>query len=571
MFLTPRERVSDHVARGWWDGSTVDQLFQRVATAGGEALAIVDPPNRALLDGCAPVRLSWRQLQDQVERLAAALLAAGLRKDDIIVVQLPNTVDAVLVLLASARIGLVVSPVVMQYREHELNFILDTVEAKAFITIPTFGRHDHGEMAARLATTYSGLRVLLFHADGGQADISSAAAVADPATVAPYVAANPTLGAEVLTICWTSGTEARPKGVPRDHNHWVLNGKVVAEATGMQPGETLLNPFPLVNIGSIGGLVLPWLEISGVLVLHHPFDLEIFLLQIAAEQVTYTIAPPAVLTALLGDPAVIANANISSLRAIGSGSAPLSPWLITEWLERHGIQICNIFGSNEGNSLFSSHIDVPDPAERARYFPRYGAEGIDWPGLTSRTMRTRLVDPESGAVIEDPGRAGELCIAGGNVFEHYWGQSERSTAAFDGQGYFRTGDLFEIAGEGHLARFYRFVGRSKEIIVRGGVNISPAELDDLLVGHPQLKEAATVGIPDPVLGERVAVAVVPKADAIPTLADIVGWLDRDHVAVFKRPERLVVVDALPRNAMNKVVRATLRNTVLAKLDSPESH
>lgn len=565
MFLTPKDRVTDHVSRGWWGEDTVDRLFQRVAAAGGDAPALIDPSNRARLDGIEPKRLSWRQLQGEVERVAAAMLAAGLRKDDIIAVQLPNTVDAVLVLLASARIGLIVSPVVMQYREHELDFILDAVQAKAFVTIPIFGRHDHGAMAARLAAKRPGLSVLLFHGDGGPLDISAAAAAADPAMVAPYVAANPTLGAEVLTICWTSGTEARPKGVPRDHNHWILNGKVVAEATGMLPGETLLNPFPLVNIGSIGGLVLPWLQVSGVLVLHHPFDLATFLDQISAERVSYTIAPPAVLTALLGDPALVADADISSLRAIGSGSAPLSPWLIEGWRDRHGIQICNIFGSNEGASLFSSHVDVPDPAERARYFPRYGADGVEWPGLTSRVMRTRLVDPETGEVIDAPGRAGEMCIAGGNVFEHYWGQSERSATAFDGEGYFRTGDLFEIAGEGHLARFYRFVGRSKEIIVRGGVNISPAELDDLLVGHPLLKEAATVGIPDAVLGERIAVAVVAKGDVAPTLADIVAWLDRDQVAVFKRPEKLVIVDALPRNAMNKVVRATLRETVLAAL------
>ena len=197
-----------------------------------------------------------------------------------------------------------------------------------------------------------------------------------------------------------------------------------------------------------------------------------FLAQIAAEQVTYTIAPPAVLTALLLQPDLIGDGALASLRAVGSGSAPLSPWLIDNWATRHNIQICNIFGSNEGASLFSSHVDVPDTTERARYFPRWGADGTDWSGLTPSVMRTRLVDLDTGATITTPGRAGELRIAGGNVFSGYWRSPDLTAAAFDEQGAFRTGDLFEIAGVGDLGRFYRFVGRCKEIIVRGGVSAS---------------------------------------------------------------------------------------------------
>ena len=564
MFLTPADRIADFVARGWWDGVTVDALFQKTAAACGDAPALVDPLNREQLDGRAPERLTWRQLRDKVDRLAAVMLEAGLRKDDVVCVQLPNTVDAVYVFLACARLGLVVSPVVMQYREHELGYILDLTEPVAFVTVPGFAGHDHAAMAARLALTRPDLRLLMF-GGGGPRDVTVSMEVADVAAVAAYVSGHPTDGGEVLTICWTSGTEATPKGVPRDHNHWILNAKVIAEATGMRAGDTLLDPFPLVNIASIGGLLMPWLLLSGKLVLHHPFDLAVFLRQVEVERITYTIAPPAVLTMLLNQPALAAGADLASLRAIGSGSAPLSPWLIKGWLDAHGIQICNIFGSNEGTSLFSNPVDVPDPTERARYFPRFGARDVPWAGLTPSVIRTRLADPVTGEEITAPGRPGELRIAGATIFSGYWRAPEINRGAFDEQGYFRTGDLFEIAGTGNLARFYRFVGRSKEIIVRGGVNISPAELDDLLVGQPLISEAATVGIPDPLLGERVAVAVVPRGDVAPTLADITAWLERSNVAVFKRPERLVVVDRLPRNAMNKVVRSTLRGTVLQAL------
>ena len=565
MFLTTAERIADHRARGWWDGVSVDALLRRAVSERGAALAIVDPMNRQTLDGGAPERLSWTELDARVDAMAAALIGLGLARDDVVCAQLPNTVDAVILFLAVARLGLILSPVVMQYREHELGHILASTDAQAFVTVPAFHGHDYAAMAAGLAEARPGMMVLTMGPADRGTDLKALAATADMATVANWCTANPVDGGEVLTICWTSGTEARPKGVPRDHNHWVLNAKVIVWGTGMVPGDVLLNPFPLVNIASIGGLVLPWLEVRGTLVLHHPFDLGVFLKQIEAERVTYTIAPPAVLTALLKQPQIAASVDLSSLRAIGSGSAPLTPWLIEGWAEQHGIEICNIFGSNEGMALMSSPGDIPDRAERAHYFPRFGAEGVEWDSPVSTVMRTRLVDPASGAIITQPGQPGEMHIAGGNVISGYWRSPELNTIAFDGE-WFRTGDLFEIAGEGALSRFYRFVGRSKEIIVRGGVNISPAEIDELLVNLAHVREAATVGIPDADLGERIAVAVVVDDDAAPPdIASVSAHLAAAGVAVFKRPERLVVLDALPRNAMNKVVRSDLREQVLAAM------
>lgn len=565
MFLTSAERIADHEARGWWEGVSVDALLRRAVSERGDTLAIVDPMNRATLDGCLPERLSWAELDTRIDAMAAALIGLGLVRDDVVCAQLPNTIDAVILFLAAARLGLIISPVVMQYRQHELAHILTQTDARAFVTVPAFHGHDYAAMGCVLAKAHPGMMVLTMgRADRGT-DLKALASTADPATVADWCAANPVGGGEVLTICWTSGTEARPKGVPRDHNHWVLNAKVIVWGTGMVAGDVLLNPFPLVNIASIGGLLLPWLEVRGTLVLHHPFDLSVFLKQIEAERVSYTIAPPAVLTALLKQPQIAASVDLSSLRAIGSGSAPLTPWLIEGWAQQHGIEICNIFGSNEGMALMSSPGDVPDRAERAHYFPRFGAEGVEWSNPVSAVMRTRLVDPANGSVITETGQPGEMHIAGGNVMSGYWRSPELNAAAFDGE-WFRTGDLFEIAGEGALSRFYRFVGRSKEIIVRGGVNISPAEIDELLVNLAHVREAATVGIPDADLGERIAVAVVIDEGAdIPDIASIGAHLAAAGVAVFKHPERLVVLPALPRNAMNKVVRSDLREQVLAAM------
>lgn len=556
MFLTPQERVRDYEQRGWWRGVSVDALTQAAVTAGGDGTALVDPLNREKLDGHAPERLSWTELGDRVDRLASALLGHGLTKDDIVVAQLPNTVDAVLLFLACARLGLILSPVAMPYRTHELGFILDAATPKAIVTLDAFAGFGHAALMRELAAP-RGIPVLVF---GG--DLSAAAADTDPTIAAAHAAQHPAHGGEVLTLCWTSGTEARPKGVPRDHNHWVLNAEIIADDTHVSAADTLLNPFPLVNIGSIGGLVMPWLLRAAKLVLHHPFDLGVFLQQIATERVSYTIAPPAVLTGLLKQPQVLDAIDLSSLKKVCSGSAPLSPWLIEGWAAR-GIEVTNVFGSNEGAALISGVAAVPDYADRARFFPRFGAPGQDFPARGHAVSRSRLVDPATEEEIAEPGRPGELRLNGATVFSGYWRSPELTERAFDTQGYFRTGDLFEIAGDAD--QFYRFVGRSKEIIVRGGMNISPAELDDLLAGMPQAAEAATVGIPDEVLGERIAVAVVPAPGATPELADVTAWLAAKDVAVFKRPERLVIVDKLPRNPMNKVVRGDLRAMVLEKL------
>ena len=159
--------------------------------------------------------------------------------------------------------------------------------------------------------------------------------------------------------------------------------------------------------------------------------------------------------------------------------------------------------------------------------------------------------------IEEPGVPGELLFKGPTIFDGYWKAPRANAEVFTQDGYFRTGDLFEIAGPVDDPRYYRFVGRRKDIIVRGGMNVSPAELDALLAGHPDLADAAVFGAPDPVLGERIAVAVVMKPGHRVVLEDIVAFLQEKGVAVFKLPERLHVFPELPRNALEKVLRHEL--------------
>ena len=551
MILASKTEIETHTRAGWWGADTIDTRFRANAAATPDRLAVVDPPNRADIDGRAPRRLTYAELADAADRIATAFLAAGMKKDDVLAVQLPNVVELVAVYLAAWRIGLVVTPAPVQWRAHELGDVLEFVGAKAAVTARSIRGHDHATMFESLKPKLPAL-----------ADIFVIGETQWPAADAARLDAAPKVDAnEAATICWTSGTEARPKGVPRSHNHWMIAGLACADAAQLQPGDTVLNPFPLVNMAAIGGCFMPWLLTGGTLVQHHPFDLSVFLKQLVGEKIAYTVAPPAVLSLLLKEEQLMASLDLSAVRSIGSGSAPLAPWMVKTWQEQYGLPIVNIFGSNEGTCLISGAGDVPDPEERAQFFPRFGVKGLEWPAKIAGAIETKLVDIQTGEEVNEPGKAGELLIKGATVFAGYFraGDGGGPTDAIDKDGFFHTGDVFEIAGAGN--RYYRFVERAKDIIIRGGMNISPGEIDGLLAGLPKIKEAAVVGYADPVMGEKICAVAVPAEGESVTLEDIRAHLAKADIAAYKIPERLEIAEALPRNPLGKVLRRQLREMI----------
>jgi acyl-CoA synthetase (AMP-forming)/AMP-acid ligase II len=283
----------------------------------------------------------------------------------------------------------------------------------------------------------------------------------------------------------------------------------------------------------------------------------VFLQQIRDERIDYTVAPPAVLNMLLQNTALLEGIDFQRLSRIGSGSAPLSEWMVRGFAEQFGVQIINYFGSNEGAALAGSDVDLPDPGERATFFPRAGVPGFDWSVSTTRKIRTRLVDLDTGADIEQAGRIGELRFTGPTIFSGYFGAPEMTARAFDEQGYYKTGDLFEIAGD--RKQFYRYAGRSKDLVIRGGMNISAEEIEGLLLSCPGVREVAVVGVPDAVLGEKVCVCVVGREGQSPALVDLVRYLRTErHVAAYKLPEYLLPLAEMPRNPVGKILKTELR-------------
>jgi acyl-CoA synthetase (AMP-forming)/AMP-acid ligase II len=571
MILASPERIAEYTARGWWGARTLDAGFLDVVARHPQREAVVDAPNRELLTDGAPRRLSYAQLAAEVERMAAVLHARGLKRDDIVVVQLVNSVEQFAVYLACMRLGLIVSPVPVQYRAHELDHILALTGTRAVVTATRIGRHATAAMWVQLAARHPSLSEVLAYGrevPAGALGLDALVAEApDPAAAWEAARAAAVTANDIATLCWTSGTEAAPKGVPRSHNEWWIVVPSLVEAAGLEPGMRLLNPFPLINMAGLSSCFATWIGLEATVVQHHPFDLDVFLAQLRSERIDYTVSPPAILTQLLQRPELLNGIDFQRLSRIGSGSAPLSEWMVQGWADR-GVAIVNYFGSNEGAALTGAPVDIPEAAMRARYFSRGGTPERYSKISTAHKIRTRLVDPETEQEITASGVAGELRVAGPTIFNGYFRNPEATSRAFDDQGFYRSGDLFEIAGD--RGQYLLYVGRCKDIVVRGGMKISEVEIETLLLAFPGVRDAAVVGAPDPVLGERVCACVVPAPEAEITLPALVRWLRDDrHVAVYKLPERLLLLDALPRNPVGKVLKRELRARLAAAEPSPD--
>lgn len=556
MQTSPKARIDTYTKNGWWENQTLQGLFAEVVADTNDRTALIDPENRNAFVHGEPMRLSYGDLPAKVEAIGSWMFKNGLRQGDVILVQMPNTVELVLIYIAAAKLGLIVSPVAIQYGQFELKHIGEVVEPKAYLAFRDFRGEPFAEaLATALPDT---CQALLW----GEDDFNLYAPGAPGADYLSYVLEITQDPNDIFTICWTSGTTGRSKGVPRSHNHWFASALGVEDTVRLPEGATYLNPFPFINMAAIGGFLYLWLRNRGTMILHHPFDPTVFLKALQDEGAVYTLAPPALLNRLIDTKDQIkAGFDLSKLKLIASGSAPLSPHMIEGFKEHFDIEVINVFGSNEGSALLSSQFEVPDHAERALYFPRFGRDEFTWPNRVAAKLKTKLLNLETGEEITAPGTSGELCIDGATVFDGYYKSPEDNAQAFTDDGYFRTGDLFEIAGDNN--QFYQFIGRCKALIIRGGVNISPEELDEVLTAHPDIMEAAVASYPDDVMGEKICAFIVPMPGKSLTLEDVTTYFEAQNVAKFKWPERLKVLEALPRNPMNKVVRQTLGDMISA--------
>jgi|688.fasta_scaffold50871_3 acyl-CoA synthetase (AMP-forming)/AMP-acid ligase II len=563
MILVKPETIQNYVNKGWWSERTIGELLLHWSERRGNELAVIDAPNKFELSGCQPQEWTWSELLAQVGRYAAMLEEQGMRKDDILIMQLPNSVEQHAIYLACAISGIVLSPVPVQYRNHELAHVIDMTQAKMVITTQYVGQFKAAQFWVDHVDQFPSVKKILSLGDKLPDGVTALAPLLLNTTgwrasqISAHMGAQQITAHDVLTICWTSGTEAKSKGVPRNHNEWLIAGHSVSQAGELREGAHLLIPFPFVNMAGVSTSLAAWILIGGTLHHHHPFDLNCFVQQLRSFPMDYSVAPPAVLNLLLKEPEKMKGVDFSRLKRIGSGGGPLSEWMMSEMKNKFGIEVVNYFGSNEGAALSSSPLDMPDCAQRALYFPRMGVPQFAWQMDIAQKIETRLVDIETQEDIVETGRLGELRFKGPTIFSGYFKSPELTAKAFDEQGFYRTGDLFEIAGD--QGQFYRFAGRHKDIVIRGGMNISSEEIESLLMSHPNVREVAVIGLPDHLMGERVCAVVVLQDNATLSLLELTDHLRSvKEVASYKWPESIILVEELPRNPVGKVLKRELR-------------
>jgi len=578
MILDDPRLIERWTRAGWWGETTIDDLFRECVRRFPDRLALVDAPNRPLFAFGEPQRLTFRDVDRAVDRLAATLLGIGVGKDGVVVAQLPNIVEMVIAFLACARLGAIISPVTLSYGARDVRRIVAHLRPVAFLTLVSFKASRPARIAADICAQAGGGTVVLGlgrEPESGVRVIDGIAGLdGDLDPLRRHLATVSITANEIVTMHWTSGTTGDPKCVPRSHNTWHATGGCCTDAGGLKPGERILAPMQMVHTAGMSGVIMPWLETQGMIALHHPFDMEVYLEQIEAHGINHTVAAPAMLNALLKH-GTLDHRNVSSVRSILCGSAPLDAWMIEGFKQRYNIEIVNAFGSTEGLTFLSGPSITHDPLRRARYFPRFrasparshappgtNAADLDWGVRIAASMDTRLRDLETQAEIDAPGTPGEMLFLSPALFPGYWTEAHTlDRRDFDADGYFRSGEIFEIAGDGAERDFFHYVDRLKDVINRGGVKIPTGELEAAIQNHPKVREAAAIGYPDDLLGERICAVVALVPGATLGLEELLVDLKAAEIPRFMLPERLEVIEALPRNASGKVLKRLLANEI----------
>jgi malonyl-CoA/methylmalonyl-CoA synthetase len=457
-------------------------------------------PDRVVVESPSP--LLARDLMSRSAEVACGLLAAGLRPGDRVILSAAASIDVVVAYVAMLRAGLVVVPVNTAYREREIGHILADSGARAAIA-------DSDEMAGWIGAADAGIRV--FRPEGPFPD--GDASRLDRSTPE-----------QLAMICYTSGTTGTPKGAMLLHQNLMACAEAVTLAWRWRDSDCLILALPLFHLHGLGVGLNGTLFAGGRMILLERFSADAVLA--AADRATLFFGVPTMYQRLLDHSEV---GRLRRLRLCVSGSAPLPAAFHLEFMERTGQRILERYGMTETLMNVSHRYD----GDR-----RAGTVGYPLPGVEMRLAE---------------GRKGEISLRGPNVFAGYWGNAEATREVLSEDGWFRTGDVGELDEDGQL----RLVARTKELIISGGYNVYPREVEDVLRAVPGVRDAAVVGVPSLRWGETVIAYVEGDFED----AALHGMAERG-LAAYKRPKVVLRIENLPRNALGKVTKHVLRDMAI---------
>ena len=498
--------------------------------------ARLSPERCALVFVPTGERFSYSALNARAERVAAFLRdRLGLMKGDRVALLARNRVEYVDLFFAAAKAGLVLVPLGTRLTPHELAFIVRNADVSALV----YGG-DFAETVAAVRTEAAVPRRVALDDPAAVGDLSWRAELA-ALPDAPFERTR-CGGEDLHLLLYTSGTTGKPKGVMLPHRMVAWNAWNTALCWGYREDDVSPVITPLYHAGGLGVALAPLLAAGGTVLLHEGFDAAEVLATIARERATVLFAVPTIWRLLLEHPA-FPGTDFASLRWCISGGAPLPLCVIEAWQAR-GVVFKQGYGLTEvGVNCFTMSVEE-STAKRGSI------------GRPLMMTDAKLVD-ESGAEVP-VGEVGELCLRGPHVSKGYWMNPAATAAALDDDGFFHTGDLARKDADG----FFTIAGRRKDMLISGGMNVYPAEIEGELLLHPSVMDAAVVGVPDPTWGEVGVAFVVLRPGVGATKAELLDFAG-ERLARYKLPREVVFVAEIPRTPYGKVLKSDLSDTFLA--------
>ena len=524
--------IARYRADGAWLDRTIGDLLDRLCEK--------RPDQKLIVDGARI--MSAATVRQEARRLAQALAERGLTAGDVVSFQLPNWHEAVLVELACAYAGYVCNPIVPIYRDAEVSFILADAGSRALFVAESLRGFDYRAMVARMRPDLPQLTEVVFVRPQDRS-LPSFEEFLQKSTSGPLIRPDPN---NVKLILYTSGTTSRAKGVLHTHNTIDTEIRNVTDWLKLELNDIILMPSTLGHItGYLYGIQLP-ITLGCPVVLMDIWDAQKAADLIEQHGITFTLGA----TPFLQELARIARESrrpLPTLRYFPTGGAPVPPEVIYDANAAFEKCMCfRLYGSTEAPTVT---LGVPDPQQKELAATTEGY-------VVGHEIRLLGANGElvpSGSEGEIATRGPELCVG--------YAAAEHNDDAFDAQGYFHTGDLARLTPEGCLV----ITGRKKDLIIRGGENISPKEIEDVLYTHPAVREAAVVAMPHPRLGETACAFVTLREDGAFDFEEMCRLLERTGLAKQKYPERLEIVDALPYTAAGKIRKNILREQIAARI------
>ncbi len=529
------DMIEKFTKEGYWRNKTLCDYFKICLGKKPDSLAVVD----------REYRLTFRDLETFSNNLASSLAKLGISKGDVVSFELPSWYQAIVVNLALTKLGAVINPIIPIYKEREVTFILKQARSKAMIIPEVFRGYNYVEMLQKIRPNLPDLQFQIVSGmQIGRGMISLEELMKGDGPLPPLPPIDPN---EVKLLLYTSGTTAEPKGVQHTHNTLICEEVNASSFWELKEEDVIFMPSPVTHItGYLYALELPFV-LGCKVVLMDQWSPEEALEIIAREKCTFTVGATPFLQGLIQSPGV-KNYDLRFLR-FACGGAAIPPELIREAYHKVGLRAFRAYGSSEAPTV-TLGVRPGGPLEKAAE-----TDGFIF------GHEVQIVDFENRPLPY--GEEGEIVTKGPEVFVGYRDPS-LDEDSFDEGGWFHTGDLGRMSSDGYL----EITGRKKDIIIRGGENISAKEIEDLLHMHPRIEVAAAVAMPDVKMGEKVCAYVKLRKGERLALEELVQFLSEYKLAKQKLPERLEIIQEFPMTPSGKIKKNELRKDIAQKLGLP---